>query len=258
MLRTIEPMQRYVSQSTIAFLQMGINFIVGSVALAVAVVYDSDSDFSDYYTTPEFVCLYAGAVLAYLQVLFFAVDYLTTSNYNKRGSGVSLNMQAATGLAALVNIWTGFGALIFSNVEDKRLWHSFNSCFEAWNTLTATGIQNMPVRTNNSKIFVLFWLPLGYVIMFAYGTSLVYSAIEYFDAPFVRRKQNARRQLRSYLRATRIGTSKRMQPAKPDDDESGSAEHTQGVLCEVPLPEGQAINLRHLARQHRHFYYLLF
>ncbi|KAJ1919341.1 Potassium channel [Mycoemilia scoparia] len=201
--RTIPALEKWVSQSTIVLTHIFINLVVGSVTLGIAIAYNRDPGFNNYYVTPEFICMYTGSALAYLQSFLLAVDYLTTSKYNSRGSGLSPSMQAAGGIAALVNIWAGFGGLIYSNVEDKRVFHAFNSCFESWNLLTGTGISNTPIRTDSSKVFNLFWLPFGYLIIFGYATTIVYGTIGYFDGPFVRRRLEARKQMRLYLRSIR-------------------------------------------------------
>ncbi|KAJ1931889.1 hypothetical protein EC988_009639, partial [Linderina pennispora] len=123
-------------------------------------------------------------------------------------------MQGAIGLSNLVNIWTGFGSLVFSNVEDKRIWHAYNSCFDSWVAMITTGSTVLTWQTNNSKIFILFWLPIGLLIMFVYFVCFARGVIERFDAIPLRRIREAEDRLRAAYREKRRSSGN---PDTPND-----------------------------------------
>ncbi|KAI7827869.1 hypothetical protein BX661DRAFT_171091 [Kickxella alabastrina] len=112
-------------------------------------------------------------------------------------------MQAAIGLANVVAIWTGFGSMIFDDVEDINFWHPYNSCFNAWVMLITTGSTVLNIQTVNSKVFVFFWLPIGVLIMFVFFWCFGVGCVQRFDEKPLRRLAESENQLRSSYRAIR-------------------------------------------------------
>ncbi|KAJ1944259.1 Potassium channel [Linderina macrospora] len=204
--RQLDVFRKYASLTVAMASQVLINLVLGSVCMVIGAVYQRNIiNNSTVWITPEYVCVYVGGALAYLQAVLLIVDYIKTPNFNQRGHGMGAAMQGAIGLSNLVNIWTGFGSLVFSNVENKRIWHAYNSCFNSWVTMITTGSTVLTWQTNNSKVFILFWLPIGLLIMFVYFVCFARGVIERFDAKPLRRITEAEDRLRAVYREKRRG-----------------------------------------------------
>lgn len=200
--------RRYFTLKIAMFAQVFINLLLGAVCVLVGAVYQRNViNARRVWITPEYSCIYVGAALAFLQATLLLTDYVTTPNFNQRGHGYGNGpMQAAIGLANVVAIWTGFGSLIFSSVENKTFWHAYNSCFNSWVTLITTGATVLNYQTVSSKVFIFFWLPTGVLIMFVYVCCFGIGCIERFDEKPLRRIGETEEQLRSsYRELRRIG-----------------------------------------------------
>ncbi|KAJ2749518.1 hypothetical protein H4S06_004610 [Coemansia sp. BCRC 34490] len=197
-MRQADFFRRFFSLRIAALIQIAINVALGAICLVVGVLYQYNViNHASVWITPEYPCIFVGAGLALLQAALLIADYATTLNFNRRGHGFgSAAMQAATGLANLVAIWAGFGALIFSIVEDSRVWHSYNSAFSAWTVLITTGSTALNYQTTNSKLFVFFWLPLGVLLMFVFFWCFGFGVVHRFDEKPKRAIGRAEEQLR--------------------------------------------------------------
>ncbi|KAJ2556520.1 hypothetical protein EV175_001952 [Coemansia sp. RSA 1933] len=204
-MRQIDAFRRFFSLRIAALIQIAINLALGAICLVIAVLYQYNVvNHANVWITPEYPCIYVGGCLALLQAALLIADYLTTPSFNDRGHGFgSAAMQAAIGLSNLVALWTGFGGLIFSNVEDSRIWHSFNSCFTSWVLLITTGSTALNFETTNSKLFVMFWLPIGVLLMFVFFWCFGFGVVHRFDEKPQRRIRRTEEQLRRAYRAMR-------------------------------------------------------
>ncbi|KAJ2888223.1 Translation machinery-associated protein 7 [Coemansia asiatica] len=188
-MRQIDYFRSFFSLRIALFFQVLINLLLGMVCVLVGALYQRNKiNGKGVWITPEYPCIYVGGFFAWLQVALLLVDYVTTPNFNQRGHGYgSPAMQASIGLANVVAIWTGFGSLVFSNVENTRFWHPYNSCFNSWVTLITTGSTVLNYRTTNSKVFIFFWLPIGVLIMFVYFWCFGFGCVQRFDEKPLRR-----------------------------------------------------------------------
>ncbi|KAJ1666830.1 Potassium channel [Coemansia sp. RSA 1813] len=204
-MRQADACRRFFSLRIAALIQIAINVALGAVCVVVGVLYQYNvASQANVWITPEYPCIYVGACLALFQAALLIADYLTTPNFNSRGHGFgSAAMQAAIGLANLVAIWTGFGALIFSLVEDSRVWHSYNSCFSAWALLITTGSTALNYETTSSKLFVFFWLPIGVLLLFVFFWCFGFGVVHRFDEKPKRRIRRTEEQLRLAYRELR-------------------------------------------------------
>ncbi|KAJ2226575.1 hypothetical protein H4R99_003865 [Coemansia sp. RSA 1722] len=204
-MRQIDYFRRFFSLRIALFFQVLINLLLGMVCILVGALYQRNKiNGKGVWITPEYPCIYVGGFFAWFQVALLLVDYLTTPNFNQRGHGYGgPAMQASIGLANIVAIWTGFGSLVFSNVESTRFWHPYNSCFNAWVTLITTGSTVLNYRTTNSKVFIFFWLPIGVLIMFVYFWCFGFGCVQRFDEKPLRRIGEAEERLREAYRELR-------------------------------------------------------
>ncbi|KAJ2327431.1 hypothetical protein GGI00_004470, partial [Coemansia sp. RSA 2681] len=203
--RQIDGFRKYFSLRTALFAQVLVNTLLGFVCILVGALYQRNFVNGNLvWITPEYPCIYVGACLALLQVVMLLVDFATTPNFNKRGHGYGgVPMQAAIALANVVAIWTGFGSMIFSSVENKTFWHAYNSCFNAWVMLITTGAAVLNIQTVNSKVFVFFWLPIGVLIMFIFCCCFGVGCVQRFDEKPLRRICETEDRLRTAYRELR-------------------------------------------------------
>ncbi|KAJ2355362.1 hypothetical protein GGF43_002727, partial [Coemansia sp. RSA 2618] len=175
--------RRYISLTGAAAVQVVVNLVLGAVCVTTGAVFQrNELNGTIVWVTPEYACIYVGAALAFLQALLITVDWLTTRNFNARGHGYGgTAMQSAIFLANIVAIWTGFGSLVFSNVETSTTWHAYNSCFNAWVLLITTGANVLPFQTTNSLVFIFFWLPIGVLIMIVFFVCFAAGVVLRFD-----------------------------------------------------------------------------
>ncbi|KAJ2850756.1 hypothetical protein IWW36_001651 [Coemansia brasiliensis] len=206
-MRNIEGCRRFISLRGAALSQIGINLVLGSVCIVTGAVFQrNELNGQVAWITPEYVCIYVGAALAYMQALLLTVDLLSTRNFSKRGHGFGgPAMQGAIFLANVVAIWTGFGSLVFSNVESNIQWHAYNSCFNAWVLLITTGANVLPFHTTNSLVFIFFWLPIGILIMFIFFCCFAVGFVKRFDETPLRRIRETRARLHAACRDLRRG-----------------------------------------------------
>ncbi|KAJ2004170.1 Potassium channel [Coemansia thaxteri] len=204
-MRQIDALRAHFSLRTAMLAQVLINTLLGFVCILVGALYQRNKiNGLPLWITPEYPCIYVGAFLALLQVLMLLVDYATTPNFNMRGHGYGgAPMQAAIGLANVVAIWTGFGSLVFSSVENKTFWHAYNSCFNSWVALITTGAAVLNIQTVNSKVFIFFWLPVGILIMFVFACCFGIGCIQRFDEKPLRRICETEDRLRAAYREIR-------------------------------------------------------
>ncbi|KAJ1857530.1 hypothetical protein GGH12_002206 [Coemansia sp. RSA 1822] len=197
--------RRFISLSGAAASQVAINVVLGAVCVTTGAVFQrNELNGRDVWVTPEYVCVYVGAALAFLQAALVAIDWLTTRNFNARGHGFGGGaMQGAIFLANIVAIWTGFGSLVFSNVESKATWHAYNSCFNAWVLLLTTGANVMAFETANSLVFIFFWLPIGLLIMFVFFCCFGVGFVQRFDEKPRRRIRETEERMRAAHRDLR-------------------------------------------------------
>ncbi|KAJ2898414.1 hypothetical protein IWW38_001397 [Coemansia aciculifera] len=204
-MRQIDGLRRHFSLRIALLAQIIVNTLLGFVCILVGALYQRNFINGNLvWITPEYPCFYVGACLALLQVVMLLVDFATTPNFNARGHGYGgVPMQVAIGLANVVAIWTGFGSMIFSSVENKTFWHAYNSCFNAWVMLITTGATVLNIQTVNSKVFVFFWLPLGVLIMFIFCCCFGVGCVQRFDEKPLRRMSETEDQLRAAYRELR-------------------------------------------------------
>ncbi|KAJ2493078.1 hypothetical protein IWW37_000905 [Coemansia sp. RSA 2050] len=204
-MRQIDAFRSHFSLRVALFAQVLVNVLLGFVCILVGALYQRNYiNGRLVWITPEYPCIYVGACLALLQVVMLLVDFATTPNFNMRGHGYGgAPMQAAIALANLVAIWTGFGSLIFSSVENRTFWHPYNSCFNAWVMLITTGAAVLNVQTVNSKVFVFFWLPIGVLIMLVFCCCFGIGCVQRFDEKPLRRIHETEDRLRSAYRELR-------------------------------------------------------
>ncbi|KAJ2253359.1 hypothetical protein GGH98_002687 [Coemansia sp. RSA 454] len=208
--------RRFISLTGAAASQVAINVVLGAVCVTTGAVFQrNELNGQNVFVTPEYVCIYVGAALAFLQALLLAVDWLTTRNFNSRGHGFGGGaMQGAIFLANIVAIWTGFGSLVFSSVESKTTWHAYNSCFQAWVLLLTTGANVMAFNTANSIVFIFFWLPVGLLIMFVFFCCFGIGFVQRFDEKPQRRIRETEDRMRAahrdFRRARAPGQSLRI------------------------------------------------
>ncbi|KAJ2629472.1 hypothetical protein H4R22_003293, partial [Coemansia sp. RSA 1290] len=204
-MRNIEGCRRFVSLRGAALSQIGINLVLGSVCIVTGAVFQrNELNGQVAWITPEYVCIYVGAALAYMQAVLLTVDLLSTRSFSKRGHGFGgPAMQGAILLANVVAIWTGFGSLVFSSVESNIQWHAYNSCFNAWVLLITTGANVLPFRTTNSLVFIFFWLPIGILIMFTFFCCFAVGFVKRFDEKPLRRIHETRARLHAACRDLR-------------------------------------------------------
>ncbi|KAJ2367698.1 hypothetical protein H4S02_001585 [Coemansia sp. RSA 2611] len=204
-LRNMPYFRRIISLRGAALSQILVNLVLGSVCIATGAVFQRNIlNAQRVWITPEYVCIYVGAALAYLQAALLAVDLATTRNFNLRGDGYGgVAMQTAIFLANVVAIWTGFGSLVFSSVETGRLWHAYNSCFNAWVLLITTGANVLRFETANSLVFIFFWLPIGVLLMFVYFWCFGFGVVQRFDEKPMRRVREVEARLRAAHRDLR-------------------------------------------------------
>ncbi|KAJ2400358.1 Translation machinery-associated protein 7 [Coemansia sp. RSA 2559] len=204
-MRQLGSFRRFFSLRVAALIQIAMNMVLGALCVVVGALYQHNVvNKADVWITPEYPCLYVGACLALLQAALLTADYLTTPNFNSRGHGYgNAAMQTAIGLANLVAIWAGLGGLVFSQVENKRIWHSYNSSFSAWTVLFTTGSTNLNFGTTGSKLFVFFWLPLGVLLMFVFFWCFGFGVVHRFDEKPKRRIGRTEDQLRLAYRELR-------------------------------------------------------
>ncbi|KAJ1889351.1 Potassium channel [Kickxella alabastrina] len=216
-LRQGDYFRKFFSLRIALFLQLLINSLLGMVCILVGALYQRNQiNGRNVWITPEYPCIFIGGFFAFLQVILLLADYATTPNFNKRGHGYGgLPMQTAIGLANVVAIWTGFGSMIFDDVEDINFWHPYNSCFNAWVMLITTGSTVLNIQTVNSKVFVFFWLPIGVLIMFVFFWCFGVGCVQRFDEKPLRRLAESENQLRSSYRAIRrdVRSDKRTETA---------------------------------------------
>ncbi|KAJ1957878.1 hypothetical protein GGI12_004896 [Dipsacomyces acuminosporus] len=203
--RQLDHFRKYASLTTAMLAQVLVNALIGFVCILVGGLYQRNRvNYKDVWITPEYPCIFIGGFFAFLQMALLLIDYVTTPNFNQRGSGYgSPAMETAIGLANLVNIWTGFGSLVFSNVEANSVWHPYNSCFNSWVLLITTGSSVLPFRTTNSKVFILFWLPVGLLLMVIYFLCFGVGFVQRFDEKPLRRIAEAEDNLRAAYRELR-------------------------------------------------------
>ncbi|KAJ1823408.1 hypothetical protein LPJ60_001570 [Coemansia sp. RSA 2675] len=204
-MRQVDAFRNHFSLRIALFAQVLVNTLLGFVCILVGALYQRNFiNGRLVWISPEYPCIYVGACLALLQVVMLLVDFATTPNFNMRGHGYGgVPMQAAIGLANVVAIWTGFGSLIFSSVEDRNFWHPYNSCFNAWVMLITTGAAVLNVQTVNSKVFVFFWLPIGVLIMLVFCCCFGIGCVQRFDEKPLRRICETEDRLRSAYRELR-------------------------------------------------------
>ncbi|KAJ2782135.1 hypothetical protein H4R18_002458 [Coemansia javaensis] len=205
-MRSIGWFRRFFTLRTAALIQILANAALGALCAALGAVYQHRvvRARGGVWIVPEYVCIYVGVALALLQAALLAVDCATTRNFNRRGHGYGgAAMQTAIFLANLVAIWTGFGALVFGGVEDKRVWHPYNSCYNAWTVLITAGSTVLGFATANSLAFIFFWLPLGVALMFVFLCSVGAGAVQRFDERPLRRIREAEAHLRAAYRDQR-------------------------------------------------------
>ncbi|KAJ2726041.1 hypothetical protein GGI07_000824 [Coemansia sp. Benny D115] len=207
-LRQAEYLRRFCSLRIALFFQLLVNLLLGMVCILVGALYQRNKiNGKGVWVTPEYPCIYVGGFFAFLQATLLIVDYLTTPNFNHRGSGYGgAAMQGAIALANAVAIWTGFGSLVWSNVENTHLWHPYNSCFNAWVLLITTGSTVLNFHTTNSKVFIFFWLPIGVLIMFVYFWCFGFGCVHRFDEKPLRRIAESEDRLRLAYRDHRRAT----------------------------------------------------
>ncbi|KAI8322967.1 hypothetical protein GQ54DRAFT_258949 [Martensiomyces pterosporus] len=203
--RQIDYFRRFASLRTAMLSQVVINALLGFVCILVGGLYQRNRvNYKHVWITPEYPCIFIGGFFAFLQMALLLIDYVTTPSFNERGHGYgSSPMQTAIGLSNIVNIWTGFGSLVFSNVEANSVWHPYNSCYNSWVALITTGSTVLNYKTTNSKIFILFWLPIGLLIMFIYFVCFGLGFIQRFDEKPLRRINEAEDRLRGACRELR-------------------------------------------------------
>ncbi|KAJ2083196.1 hypothetical protein H4R24_001026 [Coemansia sp. RSA 988] len=204
-MRTIDSFRRYFSLRMAMFLQVLVNLLLGAVCVLTGAIYQRNNINSKHvWIAPEYPCIYVGACLAFFQAVLLLIDYGTTPNFNRRGHGYGgVPMQSAIFLANIVAIWTGFGSLVFSNVENTIYWHPYNSCFNAWVLLITTGVTVLNFQTTNSKVFIFFWLPIGLLIMFVFFWCFGFGFVQRFDEKPLRRIREHEDRLRSTYREMR-------------------------------------------------------
>ncbi|KAJ2615803.1 hypothetical protein H4S08_001073 [Coemansia sp. RSA 1365] len=204
-MRTIDNFRRYFTLRVAMFLQVLVNLLLGAVCVLTGAIYQRNNINSKHvWITPEYPCIYVGAALALFQAVLLLIDYVTTPNFNCRGHGYGgVSMQSAIFLANVVAIWTGFGSLVFSNVETNIYWHPYNSCFNAWVLLITTGATVLNFQTTNSKVFIFFWLPIGLLIMFVFFWCFGFGFVQRFDEKPLRRIREHEDRLRSTYREIR-------------------------------------------------------
>ncbi|KAJ1995556.1 hypothetical protein GGI26_000915 [Coemansia sp. RSA 1358] len=207
-IRQIKYFRRFISLRSAMLVQVLFNLVLGALCIVVGALYQHNKIRGKHvWITPENPCIFVGGCLALLQAALLIADYLTTPNFNNRGHGYGgAPMQTAIGLANLVSIWSGFGGLIFSIVENRKYWHSYNSCYNAWVILITTGSTVLDIATINSKIFVFFWLPIGVLLMFVYFCCFGFGFVQRFDEKPLRRIREAEDNLRMAYRELRRGT----------------------------------------------------
>ncbi|KAJ2777110.1 Translation machinery-associated protein 7 [Coemansia interrupta] len=203
--RQVDYFRKFFSLRVALFFQVAVNLLLGMVCVLVGALYQRNKiNGRPVWITPEYPCIYVGGFLAWLQVAMLLADYVTTPGFNRRGHGYGgAPMQAAIGLANVVAIWTGFGSLVFSNVEDNTFWHPYNSCFNAWVMLITTGATVLNIQTTNSKVFVFFWLPIGVLLMFVYFWCFGFGCVQRFDEKPLRRIGEHEDRLRAAYRELR-------------------------------------------------------
>ncbi|PIA15674.1 hypothetical protein COEREDRAFT_87637 [Coemansia reversa NRRL 1564] len=204
-MRSIDSFRRYFTLRVAMFLQVLVNLLLGAVCVLTGAIYQRNNINSKHvWITPEYPCIYVGAALALFQAVLLLIDYATTPNFNLRGHGYGgVSMQSAIFLSNVVAIWTGFGSLVFSNVETNIYWHPYNSCFNAWVLLITTGATVLNFQTTNSKIFIFFWLPIGLLIMFVFFWCFGFGFVQRFDEKPLRRIREHEDRLRSTYREMR-------------------------------------------------------
>ncbi|KAJ2804776.1 hypothetical protein H4R20_002366 [Coemansia guatemalensis] len=204
-MRTIDSFRRYFTLRVAMLLQVLVNLLLGAVCVLTGAIYQRNNINSKHvWITPEYPCIYVGACLAFFQAVLLLIDYATTPNFNRRGHGFGgVSMQSAIFLANIVAIWTGFGSLVFSNVETNIYWHPYNSCFNAWVLLITTGATVLNFQTTNSKVFIFFWLPIGLLIMFVFFWCFGFGFVQRFDEKPLRRIREHEDRLRSTYRELR-------------------------------------------------------
>lgn len=192
----------------------------------------------------------ASTVASLIVTFSLIFDYFNTKNFKESGSGLTSKQKELIIIIMLLLLYLSFGALIFSLLLPGLTFE--NSLYFSLTTITSCGFGNILPANTKSKIFFMFYTPVGIVLVALVITTARLTILEEFEQNYIKRRarfrqrhqekvmqrkeqRNMRRKLKRAIMTGRRGTAFSSmvpistQPSQPSPVKRSWKESAEGV-----------------------------